>query len=166
MMPVDLVTVGRKDLKLSVNTGSIIDFANLPAVVGSFLTILPNSKINTSPTHRAGASVSRTMWGSKHHLRCMQNIGLFEIASCIMRLDACGYVLSVTRSQSVAPSEHPSSAPPNSPGYHLTFVPLVPNVVLLSSLLLHFQIKVCWWLAIFHSCPSSTHALEQIALKD
>jgi hypothetical protein len=32
--------------------------------------------------------------------------------------------------------------------------------------ILHHQIKVCWWLAIFHSCPSSTQALEQIALKD
>jgi hypothetical protein len=72
MMPVDLTTVVRKGRELRVNTLSIIGFANFPAVFGSFLTISPKSKIDTSPTHEAGASVSRTMWGSKHHLRCMQ----------------------------------------------------------------------------------------------
>ena len=166
MMPRGLMTVVRKGRELRVHTGSIIDFPNLPPVFGSFLTVLPNSKIDTSPTHGAGASVSRTMWGSKHHLRCMQNIGLCEIASCIMRLDAWDYIPNVERSKSAAPFKYPSSAPPNRSGYHLASLPFIPSFVPLSSLLPFLQIKVCWWLAIFHSFPSSTQALEQIALKD
>lgn len=117
MMPVVLTTVVREDRELRVNTGSVIDSASLSAVLGSFLTTQLISKIDTSPTHVAGASLSRTMRGSMHHLRCMQNIEMSGIASCIMRLDACRCACSIARSQ---PVEYPSFAPPNYSGYHLS----------------------------------------------
>lgn len=54
MMPVDLTTVGRKGRELRVNTGSIIDFANLAAVLGSFLTIYQSRRsIRHRPIERA-----------------------------------------------------------------------------------------------------------------
>lgn len=124
----------------------------------------PDLKINTSPTHGAGASVSRTMWGPKHHLRCMQSIGLSEVTLCMMRLDICRYVSGIAEA-------HLPRFPNNLAllhqisGYQSFPMSKHPFHSLRDHILLN-QIRVCWWLAIFQSCPSSTHALEQIALKD